>query len=117
MNNNRSLRCLYEVLMKTILYYLNEKSLIISVCFTFDVSLLPLYCRYGEYKDYDFSRGGWQKGTGHFTQVVWKSTKELGIGRAKTADGKLTFVVGRYRPAGNIINYMADNIFDLSHKA
>ncbi|CAH3169732.1 unnamed protein product [Porites evermanni] len=72
---------------------------------------------YGEYKDYDFSRGGWQKGTGHFTQVVWKSTKELGIGRAKTADGKLTFVVGRYRPAGNILNYMADNVFDLSHKA
>lgn len=66
---------------------------------------------YDEYKDYNFRRGGWQGGTGHFTQVVWKGSKELGMGRAKTADGSLTFVVGRYRPAGNVINYMADNVF------
>jgi len=66
---------------------------------------------YDEYKDYNFSRGGWQSGTGHFTQVVWKGSEELGMGRAKTADGSLTFVVGRYRPAGNVINYMAENVF------
>lgn len=66
---------------------------------------------YDEYKDYNFRRGGWQGGTGHFTQVVWKGSKELGMGRAKSADGSLTFVVGRYRPAGNVINYMADNVF------
>lgn len=67
--------------------------------------------RYDEYKDYDFRRGGWQGGTGHFTQVVWKDSKELGMGRAKTGDGRLTFVVGRYRPAGNVINFMQDNVF------
>ncbi|XP_068709258.1 uncharacterized protein [Montipora capricornis] len=66
---------------------------------------------YEEVNDYDFLQGGWQSGTGHFTQVVWKNTKELGMGRAKTADGKITFVVGRYRPAGNVINFMADNVF------
>lgn len=66
---------------------------------------------YDEYKDYDFRRGGWQGGTGHFTQVVWKGSKELGMGRAKTSDGRGTFVVGRYRPAGNVINYMQDNVF------
>lgn len=66
---------------------------------------------YDEYKDYDFRRGGWQGGTGHFTQVVWKDSKELGMGRAKTGDGRLTFVVGRYRPAGNVINFMQDNVF------
>lgn len=69
------------------------------------------YCRYDEVKDYNFGRGGWQSGTGHFTQVVWKSSKELGLGRAKTSDGKLTYVVARYRPAGNIINFMAENVF------
>lgn len=67
--------------------------------------------RYDEYKDYDFRRGGWQGGTGHFTQVVWKESKELGMGRAKTGDDRLTFVVGRYRPAGNVINFMQDNVF------
>lgn len=66
---------------------------------------------YEEVKDYNFRRGGWQGGTGHFTQVVWKGSRELGMGRAKTSDGSLTFVVGRYRPAGNVINYMADNVF------
>ena len=79
---------------------------------TYNVAFAFYHNRYDEYKDYNFSRGGWQSGTGHFTQVVWKSTKELGMGRAKTADGKQTYVVGRYRPAGNIINYMAENVFD-----
>ena len=81
--------------------------LVIRICIRFR----SFHSRYDEYKDYNFRRGGWQGGTGHFTQVVWKGSKELGMGRAKTADGSLTFVVGRYRPAGNVINYMADNVF------
>lgn len=55
---------------------------------------------YSEVKDYNFSKPGFQQNTGHFTQVVWKESRELGIGRAKSADGKM-FVVGRYNPAGN----------------
>uniref|UniRef100_A0A3B4F9C8 SCP domain-containing protein n=1 Tax=Pundamilia nyererei TaxID=303518 RepID=A0A3B4F9C8_9CICH len=39
---------------------------------------------------------------GHFTQVVWKSSTELGVGIA--TDGNTVFVVGQYRPAGNITN-------------
>ena len=41
--------------------------------------------------------------TGHFTQVVWKSSKELGIGKATgTHDGvPCTYIVARYRPPGN----------------
>lgn len=66
---------------------------------------------YGEIEDYNFKRGGWQSGTGHFTQVVWKESKELGIGRAQTADGRQTYVVGRYRPAGNVTNRVAENVF------
>uniref|UniRef100_A0A8D0AJU4 SCP domain-containing protein n=1 Tax=Sander lucioperca TaxID=283035 RepID=A0A8D0AJU4_SANLU len=38
--------------------------------------------------------------TGHFTQVVWKDSKELGVGMA--TDGHKVFVVGQYRPAGNM---------------
>ena len=72
---------------------------------------LSLSFRYEEVKDYNFRRGGWQGGTGHFTQVVWKGTKELGMARAKTSDGGSTYVVGRYRPAGNVINFMGDNVF------
>ncbi|KAM9497006.1 uncharacterized protein Hap1MRO34_003216 [Clarias gariepinus] len=65
---------------------------------------------YSEIKDYDFSKPGHQPNTGHFTQVVWKSTTEVGVGLA--TDGKITFVVGQYKPAGNITNegYYKDNV-------
>nr|XP_023693772.1 uncharacterized protein LOC111857308 [Paramormyrops kingsleyae] len=58
---------------------------------------------YSEIKDYDFSEPGYQKKTGHFTQVVWKDSQEMGIGLATDGKGKV-FVVARYRPAGNITN-------------
>ena len=47
---------------------------------------------------------------GHFTQVVWKGSEELGVGLA--TDGKTTFVVGQYLPAGNISNpgYFEKNV-------
>ena len=46
---------------------------------------------------------------GHFTQLVWKESAKLGIGKAtgtkKNKDGTLmhcTYVVGRYLPPGNV---------------
>ena len=41
--------------------------------------------------------------TGHFTQVVWKSSVTFGIGKAVVKKGnmKCTFIVARYRPPGN----------------
>uniref|UniRef100_A0A8C1J1S2 GLI pathogenesis-related 2 n=1 Tax=Cyprinus carpio TaxID=7962 RepID=A0A8C1J1S2_CYPCA len=65
---------------------------------------------YSEIKDYNFSRPGFSSKTGHFTQVVWKDTKELGFGLA--TDGNTTFVVGQYLPAGNITNagYFEKNV-------
>ena len=51
-------------------------------------------------------------GSGHFTQVVWKGSTELGVGRAEAMhDGLLcTYVVARYRPAGNFIGEFAKNV-------
>ncbi|XP_027021040.1 Golgi-associated plant pathogenesis-related protein 1 isoform X2 [Tachysurus fulvidraco] len=59
---------------------------------------------------YYFQSSAPKKLTGHFTQVVWKSTKEVGVGLA--TDGKTVFVVGQYEPAGNISNegYFKDNV-------
>ncbi|CAG2247939.1 unnamed protein product [Mytilus edulis] len=47
--------------------------------------------------------------TGHFTQVVWKETKEVGFGKAKSSGGRV-FVVGSYRPAGNMVGNYKDNV-------
>ncbi|KAM9857794.1 Golgi-associated plant pathogenesis-related protein 1-like isoform 1-T2 [Aulostomus maculatus] len=55
---------------------------------------------YSEIKDYDWSNPGFSSNTGHFTQVVWKESTELGVGMA--ADNNKVFVVGQYRPAGNV---------------
>ncbi|CAG2172472.1 unnamed protein product [Oppiella nova] len=48
----------------------------------------------------------------HFTQIVWKSTVEFGIGKAHTRGGKL-IVVANYRPAGNIIGGFHQNVLPL----
>ncbi|KAL2100078.1 hypothetical protein ACEWY4_004472 [Coilia grayii] len=65
---------------------------------------------YSEIKDYSFRRPGFQSGTGHFTQVVWKGSEELGVGLA--TDGNTVIVVGQYLPAGNISNpgYFEKNV-------
>jgi len=49
-------------------------------------------------------------GTGHFSQVVWKSSRELGVGKAKTPDGRQVFVVCVYFPAGNYVGRYKENV-------
>ncbi|XP_028558448.1 Golgi-associated plant pathogenesis-related protein 1 [Podarcis muralis] len=58
---------------------------------------------YNEIKSYNFQSPGFSSGTGHFTAMVWKNTKKMGVGKAAASDGS-TFVVARYEPAGNIVN-------------
>ena len=70
---------------------------------------------------YDFASGGFSKGTGHFTQVVWKGSTELGIGRAESTQGsmKCAYIVGRYKQAGNMMGDFPQNVakgsFDKSY--
>ena len=49
------------------------------------------------------------RSTGHFTQVVWKGSKELGIARASDNKGRI-YVVANYAPAGNFIGDFAANV-------
>ena len=61
---------------------------------------------------YNFNSGGFSGGTGHFTQVVWKGSTTLGIGRAEIERSgmKCAYIVGRYRPAGNMMGDFAQNV-------
>ncbi len=65
---------------------------------------------YEEVRQYNFATPGYQKGTGHFTQIVWRGTREVGCGVA-TCGGK-SFWVCRYAPQGNIVNpgYFEKNV-------
>ena len=48
--------------------------------------------------------------TGHFTQVVWKSSKKLGMGIAFADGGRKVVVVAQYGPAGNMMGSFPQNV-------
>ncbi|XP_042236348.1 uncharacterized protein LOC121875743 isoform X3 [Homarus americanus] len=67
---------------------------------------------YGEHKEHKF--GEEPKGTllksGHFSQMVWKDTKQMGVGKARNAAGTKVFVVANFDPQGNWMGQFADQV-------
>ena len=57
---------------------------------------------------YDYNSNKFQKGKEHFTQIVWKNTKEVGFGY-ESEDDKICIVV-YYFPAGNIFGEFTKNV-------
>ncbi|GFQ76655.1 golgi-associated plant pathogenesis-related protein 1 [Trichonephila clavata] len=51
---------------------------------------------------------------GHFTQVIWSSSRELGIGRAISKNNRL-YVVANYYPTGNVLRKFAENVQNKLH--
>eukprot|EP00939_MAST-03C_sp_MAST-3C-sp1_P003777 g3777.t1 len=56
---------------------------------------------YDEGEAYDYNEPGWNKDCTNFTQMIWKSTKKIGVGVAKRPDG-MVYIVAHYYPAGNV---------------
>jgi uncharacterized protein YkwD len=69
----------------------------------------PVKAWYDEVSKYNYNNPGFSSETGHFTQVVWKNSKKLGCGKAKSADGKV-FVVCNYDPPGNYQGQFPQNV-------
>lgn len=63
---------------------------------------------YNEGKSYSYSKNTHQPGTGHFSQLIWKASRRVGVGVARSGLG--TFVVCNYAPAGNVIGYYKGNV-------
>ncbi|KAJ7390732.1 hypothetical protein OS493_022813 [Desmophyllum pertusum] len=65
---------------------------------------------YSEKKSFSFSYPELNDKVKHFTQMVWKDTTQLGMGAAPSPSGKYVIVVALYRPMGNDIHRIRDNV-------
>lgn len=71
---------------------------------------------YNEINDYNYASPGFSTTTGHFTQVVWKGSTQLGCGAAQgtaTIEGinyNAFYVVCHYSPGGNVEPLFPDNV-------
>ena len=64
---------------------------------------------YNEGAEYDYKLNKYQNNKGHFTQIIWKNTKEVGFG-FHLNDSGIFCGVAVYFPAGNILGEYANNI-------
>jgi len=63
---------------------------------------------YNEIYNYDFSDPSFKPGTGHFTQVVWRGSRELGCGTTYCNNNQLW--VCNYGPPGNLLGAFGENV-------
>lgn len=63
---------------------------------------------YKEVRNYRYGYG-FSMNTGHFTQLVWKGSTRMGIGRATSSSG-WTYVVANYYPPGNMKGAFTANV-------
>ncbi len=65
---------------------------------------------YSEESLYDYNNPGYKSGIGHFTQLVWKNSKNLGCG-VGCKSNNYCYVTCNYYPAGNFLSSFASNVF------
>lgn len=62
-----------------------------------------------ERKDYNFKKGKFSEDTGHFTQLVWKDTTDVGCGRRLCGE-RGWFLVCEYWPRGNVVGSFTEEV-------
>ncbi|KAK0644351.1 CAP domain-containing protein, partial [Cercophora newfieldiana] len=63
-----------------------------------------------EREKFNFRRPDFSMDTGHFTQLVWKGTREVGCGRRWCGEEKRWFLVCEYWPRGNVIGRFGEEV-------
>ena len=65
---------------------------------------------YIEVDEYNYAKPGFAASTAHFTQMIWKDTKQIGCGVAKCYLGTVRLWVCRYGPTGNWAGKYPQNV-------
>jgi glioma pathogenesis-related protein 2 len=78
-----------------------------------DYVLTAIDLWYREIDKYDFEKPKWSPTTGHFTQLVWINTREIGIGVSYHESSKTVYVVMNYDPPGNWPRGFAHNVLPM----
>lgn len=67
---------------------------------------------YNEISKYNYNYPGFSSETGHFTQVVWRTSNKVGFGVAVGTTGLLqcAYVVANYAPPGNYLGQFQQNV-------
>lgn len=66
---------------------------------------------YGEEEVYDYTDPGFSSAVGHFTQIVWKNSSEIGCAMKTQCPQWPTTWVCQYNPPGNYIGQFEQNVF------
>ncbi|KAL7630209.1 UNVERIFIED_CONTAM: hypothetical protein RMT77_019648 [Armadillidium vulgare] len=64
---------------------------------------------YEESKDFTYGTEPLDLSAGHFTQMIWADSEELGVGVAKSKTGKI-YVVANYDPPGNYLGQFSEMV-------
>lgn len=67
---------------------------------------------YSESRNYSYSYPRVTPQTDAFTQMIWKGTKEIGMGCAKDVATNDLYVVALYRPPGNDRKFLRENVIN-----
>lgn len=67
---------------------------------------------YDEIKDYDYKNPTFSPKVGHFTQMIWKNTTEVGcaVFSLKGSQWLETYVACEYQPPGNVMGQFSANV-------
>lgn len=64
---------------------------------------------YNEVTLYDYSNAVFSSATGHFTQLVWVASTQIGFGAYLTSSGEW-LIVAEFDPPGNVEGEFAANV-------
>ncbi|KAG0275787.1 hypothetical protein BGZ96_003619 [Linnemannia gamsii] len=68
---------------------------------------------YNEVSEYNYNNPGFSSATGHFTQVVWKSTSSVGCAKKDCSGSIRTIYICNYDPPGNYQGQFEENVLPL----